>query len=188
MSAYVKSKAIAERAAWDFMAEQGESLELSVVNPSGIFGPVLGADFSSSIEIIKRLLSGGPGCPRLYFGIVDVRDVADLHLRAMTHPAAKGERFIAVSGNAMSMQDIAKVLKARLGADAKKVQTRQLPDWLVRVVALFDPPMRNLLPMLGKVRNATSAKAERVLGWKPRPPGDALVATAESLIRFGVVR
>ncbi len=188
MSAYVKSKAIAERAAWDFMAEQGGSLELSVVNPSGIFGPVLGADFSSSIEIIKRLLSGGPGCPRLYFGVVDVRDVADLHLRAMTHPAAKGERFIAVSGNAMSMQDIAKVLKARLGADAKKVQTRQLPDWLVRVAALFDPPMRNLLPMLGKVRNATSAKAERVLGWKPRPREDALVATAESLIRFGVVR
>jgi dihydroflavonol-4-reductase len=188
MSAYVKSKAIAERAAWDFMAEQGGSLELSVVNPSGIFGPVLGVDFSSSIEIIKRLLSGGPGCPRLYFGVVDVRDVADLHLRAMTNPAAKGERFIAVSGNAMSMQDIAKVLKARLGTTAKNVQTRQLPDWLVRAAALFDPPMRNLLPMLGKVRNATSAKAERVLGWKPRPREDALVATAESLVRFGVVR
>ena len=188
MSAYVRSKAIAERAAWDFMAAQGGALELSVVNPAGILGPVLGSDFSSSIELVKRLLDGLPGCPQLYFGVVDVRDVADLHLRAMTDPAAKGERFIAVSGEAMSMLDIARVLKARLGDAAKKVPTRQLPNWLVRVIAPFDPGIRNLLPMLGKIRHATSAKAERVLGWKPRPPEDAIVATAESLVKFGIVR
>ena len=139
MSAYVKSKAIAERAAWDFMAAEGGALELSVVNPPGIFGPVLGPDFSSSIELVKRLMNGMPGCPQLYFGVVDVRDVADLHLRAMTNPAAKGERFIAVSGEAMSMLDIATVLKARLGEAAKKVPTRQLPNWLVRLAARFDP-------------------------------------------------
>jgi nucleoside-diphosphate-sugar epimerase len=188
MSAYVKSKAIAERAAWDFMATEGGSLELSVVNPSGIFGPVLGADFSSSIELVKRLMNGMPGCPQLYFGVVDVRDVADLHLRAMTDPRAKGERFIAVSGEVMSMLDIATVLKARLGAAAKKVPTRELPNWVVRLAARFDPGMRTLLPMLGKIRNATSAKAERVLGWKPRSREDAIVATAESLLRFGIVR
>ncbi len=86
MSAYVRSKAIAERAAWDFMSAEGGSLELSAINPAGIFGPVLGADFSSSIELVTRLMKGMPGCPRLYFGVVDVRDVADLHLRAMTIP------------------------------------------------------------------------------------------------------
>jgi nucleoside-diphosphate-sugar epimerase len=187
MSAYVKSKALAERAAWDFMATEGGTLELSVVNPSGIFGPALGADFSSSIEIVKRLMNGGPGVPQLYFGVVDVRDVADLHLRAMTDPAAKGERFIAVSGPAMSMLEIATVLKARLGGAASKVPTRRLPNWLVRFVALFDSRMRSLLPLLGNIRNATSAKAERVLGWKPRSREDAIVATAESLLKFGIV-
>jgi nucleoside-diphosphate-sugar epimerase len=187
MSAYVRSKAIAERAAWDFMAAEGGALELSVVNPSGIFGPALGPDLSASIEIVKRLLSGGLGVPQLYFGVVDVRDVADLHLRAMTDPAAKGERFIAVSGEVMSMLDIATMLKARLGDAAKRVPTRRLPNWLVRFVALFDPRMRPLLPLLGNIRNATSAKAERVLGWKPRSAEDAIVATAESLLGFGIV-
>jgi len=188
MSAYVKSKAIAERAAWDFMKTEGGALELSVVNPSGIFGPVLGADFSSSIELVKRLMNGMLGCPQLYFGVVDVRDVADLHLRAMTNPAAKGERFIAVSGHVMSMLDIATVLKARLGQKANKVPTRQLPNWIVRIAARFDPGMRTLLPMLGKIRNVTSAKAERVLGWKPRSREEAIVATAESLLKFGIVQ
>jgi nucleoside-diphosphate-sugar epimerase len=187
MSAYVRSKAIAERAAWDFMTAEGGALELSVVNPSGIFGPVLGTDYSASIELVKRLMKGAPGCPQLYFGVVDVRDVAELHLRAMTDPAAKGERFIAVSGEVMSMLDIARVLKARLGDAAKKVPTRQLPNWLVRVVALFDPSMKQLLPLLGNIRNATSAKAERLLGWRPRPREDAIVATAESLVKFGIV-
>jgi len=186
MSAYVKSKLIAERAAWDFISKEGGGLELAVINPAGIFGPVLGPDSSSSTEMIRRLLKGMPGCPRINFAIVDVRDVADLHVRAMTHPAAKGERFIAVAGNgdAMSMLDIARLLKSRLGDDAKNAPTRELPDWIVRAAALFDPRMRQLLPNLGKVRNATSAKAQRLLGWTPRSRDDAIIATAESLIRF----
>jgi nucleoside-diphosphate-sugar epimerase len=187
MSAYVRSKAIAERAAWDFMAAEGGALELAVINPAGIFGPVLGADFSSSIELVTRLLNGMPGCPRLYFGVVDVRDVADLHLRAMTAPAAKGERFIAISGDIMSMLDIATVLRTRLGEAAKKVPTRQLPNWLVRVAAVFDATIRPLLPLLDNTRRATSVKAERLLGWTPRSREDAIAATAESLIRFGIV-
>ncbi len=114
---YVKSKTLAERAAWDFIANEGGDLELSVVNPVGVFGPVLGPDYSTSILLVQRLMDGAmPGCPRLYFGVVDVRDVADLHLRAMTHPAAKGERFLAVAGDFLSMLDIAKVLKSRMGA------------------------------------------------------------------------
>jgi dihydroflavonol-4-reductase len=188
MSAYVKSKLIAERAAWDFVRVDG-GIELTTINPAGIFGPVLGPDSSSSTLMIKRLLGGMPGAPRIHFAIVDVRDVADLHIRAMRHEAANGERFIAVAenGSAMSMLEIAGVLRSRLGERAKKTPTRELPNWLVRAGALFDPQMRQLLPMLGKVRNATSEKAQRLLGWRPRPREDALVATAESLIKFGVV-
>jgi nucleoside-diphosphate-sugar epimerase len=187
MTAYVKSKALAERAAWDFIAKEGGPLELSVVNPAGIFGPALGPDFSSSLDLVKRLMTGMPGCPQLYFGVVDVRDVADLHLRAMTDPAAKGERFIAVSGDVMSMLDIAHALKARLGEKANKVPTRLIPNFVVRVVAMFSPELRTLLPLLGKIRRATSAKAQRVLGWKPRSREDAVVATAESLIALGLL-
>src|SRR5262249_19133374 len=106
---------------------------------------------------------------------------------AMTAPKAAGERFIAVSGAVMSMLDIAKVLRAGLGDAAKRVPTRQLPNWLVRLVARFDREMRTVLPLLGKIRNVTSAKAERVLGWRPRPPEETLLATAESLLRFGMV-
>src|SRR6185312_3263078 len=126
---YVKSKTLAERAAWDFIAKDGGSLELSVVNPVGVFGPVLGPDDSTAILLIQRLMDCAmPGCPRLTFGVVDVRDVADLHLRAMTDPAATGERFLAVSGDFMSILDIANVLKARMGAAARRVPTRQIPD------------------------------------------------------------
>ena len=187
MSAYVKSEAIAERAAWDFIADEGGNLELTSINPAGIFGPALGADYSPLLELVKRLMSGMPGCPQLYFGVVDVRDVADLHLRAMTAPEANGQRFIAANGECMSMLDIAKVLKVRLGDSASKVPTRQLPNWIVRLVARFDPSMQQLLPLLGKIRNATSEKAQRLLHWTPRSGEDAVTATAESLLKLGLL-
>ncbi len=186
---YVKSKTLAERAAWDFIANEGGALELSVVNPVGVFGPVLGPDYSTSILVVQRLMDGAmPGCPRLYFGIVDVRDVADLHIRAMTHPTAKGERFLAVAGDFMSILDIAKVLKSRMGASAKRVPTRQLPDWLVRIAAMRDPAAKQILPELGKTKNATNEKARRMLGWAPRSNEESIVATAESLLRFGLLK
>lgn len=186
---YAKSKTLAERAAWDFIAAEGRSLELSVVNPVAVLGPVLGADYSTSILLVQRLMDGAiPGLPKLYFGAVDVRDVADLHLRAMTHPAAKGERFLAVSGSFMSMLDIAKVLKERLGAAAKRVPTRELPNWVIRLASLRDPAVKQILPELGKRKNATSAKAQRVLGWTPRSREESVVATAESLLRLGLLK
>ncbi|HEV8000571.1 MAG TPA: aldehyde reductase [Planctomycetaceae bacterium] len=186
---YVKSKTLAERAAWDFIAKEGGQLELSVVNPVGVFGPVLGPDYSTSILIVQRLMDGAlPGCPKLYFGVVDVRDVADLHLRAMTQPAATGERFLAVAGDFLSMLDIAKVLKARMGDAAKKVPTRQLPNWLVRLASLRDPAVKQIVPELGKRKNATNEKAKRVLGWAPRSNEESIVATAESLVRLGLLR
>jgi len=186
---YAKSKTLAERAAWDFIAREGGGLELSVINPVLVLGPVFGPDYSPSILLVKRLMEGAiPGCPRLYFGIVDVRDVAELHVSAMTHPAAKGERFLAVAGDFMSVREIAAVLKARLGPAAGRVPTRQVPDWLVRAVALFHPQARHILPELGKVKNGSGEKARRLLGWAPRSREDAIAATGESLQRLGVLR
>jgi len=189
LTAYVKSKTIAERAAWDFVAAENGRLELSVVNPVGVFGPVLGPDYSTSILLVQRLMDGAvPGCPRLYFGVVDVRDVADLHVRAMAHPAAKGERFLAVAGDFMTMREIAQVLKARMGAAASRVPTRELPNWMVRLAALRDPALKLITPELGKKKNATNEKARRMLGWAPRSNEEAIVATAESLARLGLLK
>ncbi|HEY1396523.1 aldehyde reductase, partial [Roseateles sp.] len=127
-TAYVKSKTLAERAAWDFVAAEGRGLELVVINPVGIFGPVLGPDYSSSIALIKRMLDGQvSACPQLHFGVVDVRDVAELHLRAMTHPQAAGQRFLASAGDCVSMLDVARMLRASLGETATLAPTRQLP-------------------------------------------------------------
>lgn len=189
VTAYVKSKTLAERAAWDFIAKEGNGLQLAVVNPVGVFGPVLGADFATSILIVQKMLDGAaPGCPRVYFGAVDVRDVVDLHLRAMTDPAAKGERFLAVAGDFVSIVEIARVLKQRMGTAGRRVSTRVLPDFVVRIAAMFDPSIKQILPELGIVKNATSEKAQRVLGWKPRSREDAIVATAESLQRLGLLK
>lgn len=189
VSAYVKSKTLAERAAWDFIAAEGGRLELAVVNPVGIFGPVLSSDHSTSTEFVQRMMNGAmPGLPRLSFGVVDARDVADLHVRAMIDPAAKGERFLAVSGDFMTVREIAQTLKTRLGNAAARVKTRELPDWLVRIVGLFNPEAGQLVTELGKVKNATNAKAVRVLGWAPRSREDALAATGESLVRLGLLK
>ena len=156
---YTKSKTLAERAAWDFIAREGAGLELAVVNPVAVFGPVLGPDYATSILLVQKMMDGAvPGVPRLCFGVVDVRDVADMHLRAMTNPAAKGERFIAVAGDFMWIVEIAKVLKARLGEAAKRVPTRQLPDFLVKVARFKEPAVKQIIPELGKWKSATSEK------------------------------
>ncbi|MBL0743916.1 SDR family oxidoreductase [Chryseolinea lacunae] len=189
VSAYVKSKTLAERAAWNFIAHEGGALELSVVNPVGVFGPVLGPDLSTSIHLVKMLMDGAmPGTPKLSFGIVDVRDVADLHLRAMTHPEARSQRFLAIADNFMQVQEIAQVLRKRLGDSARRVPTKVLPNWLVRISSLFNPMLRSVTPELGKTKNATNEKAKRVLGWNPRSSEDALTATAESLMRLGLLK
>jgi nucleoside-diphosphate-sugar epimerase len=189
VSAYAKSKTLAERAAWDFIAREGGALELAVVNPVGVLGPVLGPDYSTSIQIVARLMDGAlPAVPRVFFNVVDVRDVADLHLRAMTDPAAAGERFLAVAGDPVSMGEVARLLKARMGAAARRVPTGELPDWVLRLASHFSASAAGVLPDLGKVRRATSEKARRALGWEPRSNEDVVIATAESLVRLGLVR
>lgn len=188
VTAYTKSKTLAERAAWDFIAREGGGMELTSVNPVGVLGPVLGNDYATSVRFVKMLLDGKiPGCPRISFGVVDVRDVADLHLRAMIDPAAAGQRFIASAGDAVSLMDVAETLRTALGNRAGKVPTRQLPDWIVRLGAAFSPSLRQLAPQLGKVRDASSAKAQSAMGWSPRSQEEAVVATGESLIRLGLL-
>jgi len=184
---YQKSKTLAERASWDFIAREGGGLELATVNPTTVFGPALGPDYSHSIRLVKNMMDGQPGCPKVNTCVVDVRDVADLHLRAMTDRSAKGERFLAASGESLRLVEIAKLLKQRLGAAADKVSTRILPNWFIRVLALGNPAMKGIVPHLGVNMNATGEKARRLLGWKPRLREEAIVATAESLIRLGLV-
>lgn len=184
---YQKSKTLSERAAWDFIVREGSGLELSAVNPTAVLGPVLGPDYSHSIRTIKNMMDGQPGCPKINSGFVDVRDVADLHLRAMTNPAARGERFLAISGESMWLADVAKVLRSRMGAAASKVSTRVLPNWLMRLTAMRNPALKGVLPLLDYNMNATSEKARRLLGWAPRSREDAIVATAESLIQLGLL-
>ncbi|MBL8549620.1 MAG: aldehyde reductase [Hyphomonadaceae bacterium] len=189
LSAYVKSKTIAEAAAWDFIARDGGAMELSVINPVAVLGPVLGQDFSTSIQLIKRLLEGAmPGLPRFAFGLVDVRDVAELHLRAMTQPEAAGQRFLATNGGFMWVRDIARVLKERMGEAAARVPSRAIPDLMVRLAALGDPALAMIAPELGLAKPASNEKARRMLGWRPRSDEEAIVATADSLIRLGLVK
>jgi len=186
--AYQKSKTLAEKAAWEFMAREGGSLELAVVNPAAVMGPVLGPDYSHSIYLIKNLLSGKmPGCPKINSCFVDVRDVADLHLRAMSDPKAKGERFIATGGESIWLAGVAAILKENLGHAAASVKVRQLPNILLRIAALKDPMVKSMIPLLGIPMNLTSAKAIRQLGWSPRSAKAAILATAESLIRLNLL-
>ncbi|QKZ13833.1 SDR family oxidoreductase [Spirosoma sp. KUDC1026] len=188
LPAYQKSKTLSEKAAWEYVNGEGKGLELSVVNPTGVLGPVLSSDYSHSIKTIHQMLKGElAGCPKLSFGYVDVRDVADLHLKAMISPKARGERFIAVAGESISVLDIAKILRANLGKQADKVPTRELPSWLIRVVSWFNPEVRLIIPHLDLVKRASSEKAQRLLNWQPRSNEEAVLATGESLIRLGLV-
>ncbi len=185
--AYAKSKTLAERAARDWIAGEGAGMEYVSVNPAAVLGPVLSADFSSSVQIITRLLSGSlPGLPNFGFGVVDVRDVADLHVRALTAPGMAGERFIA-SGPFMMMKEVAAVLRDRMGNEARKVPTRGLPDFVLQLTSLFDPTIRMVTGELGKQRITPSDHAGAVLGWVPRPAADTIVDTARSLIDKGVI-
>lgn len=188
LPAYQKSKTLSEKAAWEYIAGEGEGLELAVVNPVAVLGPVLGADYSHSIQMIHGMLKGTiKGLPNIRFPYVDVRDVADLHLRAMIQPAANGQRFLATSGKAISMLDIAGIMRAGLGAQAARVPKRELPGWLIRFIALFNPKVKLVVPHLGIVKEASHEKASRLLGWQPRTNKDAVLATAQSLVDLGLV-
>jgi dihydroflavonol-4-reductase len=187
LTPYARSKTIAERAAWDFVRERGETEKLAVVNPGAILGPVLSDDRSYSIEMVERLLKGMPGAPRIGFSIVDVRDVADLQLKAMTAPEAAGERFIAVESFRW-MEEVAEVLRESLGEAAARVPKRTVPNLLVRAMALVDPGIRSIVGQLGRRTEISSEKAKTLLGWSPRPTQETIIDCAQSLIDQGVVK
>ena len=185
LSAYIRSKAVAERVAWDFMAAEGGELELAVINPVGIFGPPLTVDLSASIGLAHQMITAMSAVPRLATTVVDVRDAADLHLRAMTNPAAAGERFLASTGEPLSFQEVAAVLRAAVGREP--VQLPVLPDEVVREAAKTDPGMAGMVGELGKVRRVSNNKARTVLGWEPRSNTETLQATAHALKDLGAV-
>lgn len=188
LSIYNKSKVLAERAAWDFMKREGGSMELSVINPMAIFGPSFGPALSSGYELLKKVLDGSmKRVPNITLGIVDVRDVADLHLRAMVNPAANRQRFLALAGGIMSLPEIARLLKAKTPVIAEKASLKTTPDFVIKIAALFNPLAKNIAPMLSRYREASNEKAKHLLGWNPRSNEAALIAAAESLAKFGAI-
>jgi dihydroflavonol-4-reductase len=186
--AYIKSKTLAERAARDWMAANGAGMEYVSINPAAVLGPVLGPDFSTSLEVVKKLLDGAlPGLPNLGFGVVDVRDVAALHVLAMTAPGMDGERFIA-QGRFMWMREVAETLRAGLGKGARRVPTRGLPDWLLKLLGNIDATVKMVVPELGRRREASAAHALERLGWRTRDEAQTILDCAHSLIEHGLVK
>jgi len=186
LPAYRRSKTAAERAAWDFMAGHDGPTTLTTILPGAVFGPILTPSTLNSVQIVGRLVKGMPGTPRIGFEVVDVRDLVDVHIRAMTSPEAAGQRFLA-TGEFLWMSDAARALRDGLGEDGGKVPTRTVPDFLVRLSAVFDPSLREIMPALGRRHRHTTAKAERVLGWRARPAAETVVACGKSLIAHNVV-
>ena len=185
---YRKSKTLAERAAWDFMSAYDGPTTLTTILPGAVLGPILDPGHLGSTEIVARMLRGSmPGVPRIALEIVDVRDVADLHIRAMTAEVAAGQRFLA-TGELMWMGELAQALRAGLGPAADKVPTRVIPDVAVRLAAkFFDRSLRGIVPGLGRRNRHTTEKARRLLGWQPRPAAETVVACGRSLLDFTAV-
>jgi nucleoside-diphosphate-sugar epimerase len=179
---YTRSKTIAEPAAWDFMRAEGAEDRLVTVQPGAIIGPVLGRDRSYSLQAVERMLTGKmPGLPRLGFSFIDVRDVAALEVGAMTAPEAGGQRLIAAS-TFLWFSDVATILREQLGPDARKVPRRGVPDFVVRVLARFDPELRSIVGELGHRTTYSVENARRRVGWTPRPMQETIVDCARSLL------
>jgi len=189
VDAYGKSKTLAERAAWDFIHADGGAMELTTILPVAVMGSVMGRDISGSNHIIKTMLDGGmPAFPHLYIPIVDVRDVASAHLLAMTTAEAAGGRFLISSGPVLSMTQIGSVLKSRLGEAAKNVPNRTIPNFVVRLGAIFSPGFRPIVADLDYRKKMSSEKAQRVLGWTARNAEDAIATAGESMVRKGLIK
>lgn len=182
VDAYGRSKTLAERAAWDFMADAGP-MELVTMLPVAVMGPVIGGDVSGSNHLIQSIMTGAiAALPDLYFPIVDVRDVAAAHVEAMVAAEAAGERFLLSNGPAIPMAEIAATIQENVPEVAAKVPTRRVPSFVVRLAALVNPEFRGIVPDLGYAKKTSNEKARRVLGWTPRDPHEAIIAAAQSLV------
>jgi nucleoside-diphosphate-sugar epimerase len=186
LPAYHKSKVLAERAAWEDVRTHG-GVELTVINPTGIFGPPLGDRPSGSVGLVRDMLTGQmPTVPVMYFGVVDVRDVVDLHLRAMLHPKAAGERFIAVGGPSISFFGMAQILRDHFPAAAALLPSVELTVEQVREAAKTQPALQGAAALRGRIPVISNDKARSVLDWEPRGVTETIVATAEDQIRRGL--
>lgn len=184
VTAYMRSKTLAERAAWNATREYPE-LRLTTINPGLVLGPPLDRRIGSSLKLVARLLSGrDPFVPRLGFSIVDVRDVALMHLRALQREESVGHRFIAAE-RFMWMADMARVLKAEF--PGRRIPTREAPDWLMRFMALWDPQIRAVVPQLGTRWPGDNAPAAELLGIEFIDARTAIKTSAAALLREGVV-
>lgn len=183
---YAKSKTVAEKAAWQFVESEGEGLELVVINPAGVLGPILGHGSSSSISIIDNLMSGkfARGVPDIMFGIVDVRDVAELHIRAMITPDAKGQRFIATN-KIMSMLQIANVIKEHFPSYKNKLPSQVIPVWTIWLASWVSTQAKWIYQQIGVRRTCDNSKARHTFGWKPIPIETTICDTVESLKKYG---
>ena len=184
---YARSKTLAERAAWEFAGQTTGTMELTTILPGMVLGPVMTGAISGSVELISRMLTGKvPALPRIGFSVVDVRDLAALHVRAMRAPEAAGQRFLGV-GDFLWMADMATLLRDNLGQQASKVPTRRLPDFILRLAALFQYEARFMAPMLGQRTQFDVSKAAMLLDWHPRPAPEVVLACARDLIRQHLV-
>lgn len=190
LSAYEKSKRLSEGAAWDFIKKEGGNLEFATINPVAILGPSLNAHISGSFDILKHLLDGSmKAVPNIALNIVDVRDVADLHIRAMSNPDANGQRFIASADGQISMPDIAKLLKNKIPDVATKVSLKTVPDWVIHFAAFFNAQANTGSMFLKVNRNVSNAKAKKLLGWTPIANNEeAILASLESIIKYGIIK
>ena len=179
---YQKSKTIAEKAAWDFYNNQDSNnkMELAVINPGGVMGPQLGNDLGgASTQIVSQLISGKfPMIPALSFPFIDVRDVAILHLKAMTTPDADGKRFIAAHSKPTWMYEVAEVLSA---AGYEKIKLKKAPSFMLKLIGLFDNKTKSLVPMLDKYVPCDNSQTVKVLNWKPMPWEQAFIEHAKSI-------
>lgn len=178
---YIISKTLAEHAAWDYVTATQGAPELTTVNPAFVLGPAPDGDLSTSLEVIRLIGTGAyPAAPKIAFPISDVRDVAVTHVLAMTSPEAAGQRFLTANGF-LRLIEVAGLVKAAVPDLAKKVPRGELPDFVVRLLSVFDTRLKAVLPDLGFPRPVSNAKAHRVLGQTFRSPKEAVTSAAASL-------
>ncbi|MEM9375897.1 MAG: aldehyde reductase [Pseudomonadota bacterium] len=184
-TSYTRSKTIAEKAAWDYVAGDGAGLELATINPVAVLGPAMSGDVSASLELVTQpMLNKVPAFPKLTFGIVDVRDVALAHVAAMEKPDAAGERFI-VGERVLSFTQIGDAL--RDAYPGRKLPKGDLPSWLVRMLTLVNPTLKQIVPELEKERAFSNEKSKSMLGINYIPAEEAILASTNSLIQLGAL-
>lgn len=187
LSAYIVSKTRAEQAAWQHMQSQGARDKLVVVNPGFVLGPALDRQVGTSLGVIELILKGTyPAVPASEYPIVDVRDLAELHVRALTVASAAGRRLIA-AGETMSMPQMAAVLRQGLGPSARRARTRALPDLLVRALSMVDRSLKSVVPDIGTRPVADSSYVTDMTGVRFRPAREAVLAAGMSLLAYGIV-